>query len=1471
MAANATLSRWTSASREPWGQLEPQSCQLGHAYKTAGIPRAGFDYQDLIGIEVLVGFYRDPRRYAWVRVEASDATFKAIDDVVACRPDGRYELVQVKFTPDPDNSNTALDWAWLTARKGKGRSLLQKWADTTLRHLDAGTLARAILRTNRKPDAVFAAALSGRHVDFDKVPSEVRAHVGGEIGDEGAARRFFEVFQFQHSEVLPDDLEYRLKAQLIPSDTNEAGWLALRQAVRGWSTVKNHPAPDGRIRHADLKQAIARKPAPIPQDFLVPEGYAPPDAGFDREFLRTARCGDSVRVLWGPPGRGKSTYLSHLVEQRHPANEVWIRHHYFLSLADQSTHRFFYTDIAHSLGQQIRRRVKGIDEGADLPSSIQSAASLLGAKKGRLVIVIDGLDHVWRERRSLEQMAQVFDTLLPLPPNVTLIVGTQKVPDEHLPLKLLKHAPKTSWQELPLMSEDAVGKWLRVQKRNGRLLIRRDGQPASRSMAAIAKAFHDISSGLPLHLVYALETLVRRGGPICTDDVLAIPGCPDGDIRTYYQHLWNRVGPLSRALLHVLAGAGFALPPGGLRACFGGEAGFEVAMVEIDHLLDTRRTGVLPFHDSIFVFIREMPDHATVWTARGGEVVAWLETAAPAYWRWAWLWVTKARLGDTGPLYGGPHRDWVLDAMVEAYPLEQISLILSRAEDVAFAAFDLPRTLELRSLATRVANAIQFQLFDFSPFLETASALANEPYGRMIIEDEIKLFPPDLMIAAIRAADPGKRSDLVETVLAELQKQMRHGGHLRSYSSNQNDWRGELLRAVAWRSPPETERALRYAGRFDDGDMLLQHYANERLAAGGGPDLAHLVDASGPPSSRLARDIVAALCFEGITPEASLLGRLGPAPLAQAYGALHGQEPVVPTMIDLDGLVGSPDYDRGRPGLRSALHSLFFQCFAGVVAGLDPPAVDFGELAEDWIASAVEEVRDCAVALAGAVAVDPSALGARGLYELIELAKARDQGFATGGHVIAARLAFMDIAIDLQTLAIGLDAEQSISAEDMGSITASPWWLAEIWLDAFTQRRLRVHTREAARIVVDAINGYLAGTVTQFEQRADMAANLARFAYDNGLFDEARGALRRAANCAIGYGHRRDTFVYEILDSLEFLTPAHTEDVLPLLLDLAPIYEGIIDFTDGKDTHHAAGAYYEAVVKLAPERAPSLYSYLLGKEQWSEANTVLETVTRVLPHTSARAALLSTFIEPALRDVAREIIKSEDLDPGLEKQLDRAIGPGAPPAAPRAKTDDPTKSDRGTPPKAEAYPPEAFAAFLTAVEKARVGYEPGESLVDSWLNYWNEQGQAREVIAALRARIEEQGSGLMLGGALDTAYPFVRAVLGRSEGFAWLVMAHRQLYGWHRYMTNRARGFERLDRVARDHRARWKEFIIETSKTQSLGGSSEDSRTIGLERLVYFLMKAGQDQLALDYTRMMISLVKAEVSDQPLPRAGWAS
>ena len=91
--------------------------------------RGGLEYQDLVAVDILIRFLRNRDLYEWVQVEAEDKAYQAIDDVVACRKDGQLELTQVKFTPDPQRPDNSLSWEWLTRKKDRGTSFLQKWGE----------------------------------------------------------------------------------------------------------------------------------------------------------------------------------------------------------------------------------------------------------------------------------------------------------------------------------------------------------------------------------------------------------------------------------------------------------------------------------------------------------------------------------------------------------------------------------------------------------------------------------------------------------------------------------------------------------------------------------------------------------------------------------------------------------------------------------------------------------------------------------------------------------------------------------------------------------------------------------------------------------------------------------------------------------------------------------------------------------------------------------------------------------------------------------------------------------------------------------------------------------------------------------------------------------------------------------------------------------------------------------------------
>ena len=201
--------------------------------KPAAIPRAGYEYQDLVGIEVLIRQYRDPELYAWVLLEADDTTFRALDDVVAARKDGSFEFIQVKFTVDSDRYE--LDWDWLLAKTTNGTSMLEKWAKSLARVAAMGPIHSAGLKTNRIPSAEFAKFLKGSRVDIDLLPKDIRDSVESACGGAAEAKQFFRTFDFLGG--LPDFDRYEngLRDQIVPTDTDWLGWLVFRHNVRRWA------------------------------------------------------------------------------------------------------------------------------------------------------------------------------------------------------------------------------------------------------------------------------------------------------------------------------------------------------------------------------------------------------------------------------------------------------------------------------------------------------------------------------------------------------------------------------------------------------------------------------------------------------------------------------------------------------------------------------------------------------------------------------------------------------------------------------------------------------------------------------------------------------------------------------------------------------------------------------------------------------------------------------------------------------------------------------------------------------------------------------------------------------------------------------------------------------------------------------------------------------------------------------------
>lgn len=396
-------------------------------YTRSGTRRLGDEYQDLIALDVLVDWLEHPDRYHWVRVEADEVG--VLDDVVAVRADGALLPRQVKYATDAEAPDDPWTWEALLAvpkaRSGGPRvSLLQRWANSLARLPADYPLGDAAVVSNRRPGPDLQRALTpDGQVDFDRVDAATRAAITRQLGDEARARAVFARLRFDLNQPGLGALEEGLRRRFYRLGGSDAGWANLRDALRVWVCHHHQPPPDGAITLAELRRAaLWHQLQALPQHLDVPPDYVVPDA-FHAALVEEV-CGSRSRclVLTGSPGIGKSTYASYLYQELRAAGVPAIRHHYFLSFTDRERsfrleHQRAAESLMHDLASDYPDTIKGIDArnpvATDLGRWLEAAGAHVAGRGMALIVIVDGLDHVWRERRSIEELDRLLAFLLP--------------------------------------------------------------------------------------------------------------------------------------------------------------------------------------------------------------------------------------------------------------------------------------------------------------------------------------------------------------------------------------------------------------------------------------------------------------------------------------------------------------------------------------------------------------------------------------------------------------------------------------------------------------------------------------------------------------------------------------------------------------------------------------------------------------------------------------------------------------------------------------------------------------------------------------------------------------------------------------------------------------------------------------------------------------------------------------------------
>lgn len=1465
------------------------SAAMSEDIKNTAITAAGYIYQNRQGLKVLCDWLDAPTRFCRVRFECDNDAIAptGLDDIVVERTDGLIDLQQVKFTPDPDAH--LLSWEWMLEKTGKtarSRSMLRKWFDA-YRKLDAKRIGEISLTTNRRPDAAVEACLHAGRISFSKISEETRSKLVAELGSVADCEEFFGQLHVRHSDKGYAELEHYVAARLRMHGTPE-GIAILKNIALNWATQKNSPAPDGWITLAEVRTILrALPPAPLPEDFVVPTGYEVPDTTFHREFVRSAiEAVGKVIVLTGPPGRGKSTYLSALCDALVEQDIPVVRHHYFLSTTERGRDRVSSYVVEESIRAQVSQFHDSVPKGVrGLRTLLETCASHYKRLDKPFVLVLDGLDHVWRvNAKDKQPLDDLFSQVIPCPENMVLLVGTQPVDDAQLPADLLAVAPKAEWRTLPAMSENAVLSYLYKAVREGRLAAPGSDAQVDEQLQSAASALCARTNGHPLHVIYATAELEHAGRNVSRWDVERLKGDLSKDAKFYYASLWEGLPPSLKDTLRLVCAFPFFWPRTAFSEIAAAIKGADPEVASVEHLLHSSAAGLKVFHESLAVFVRATAGYEDRINELMPAVATWLERSAPISLRVNWLWTVQARLGDPKNLITGLTRDWIMLRLEEGYPESLFDTLLSEALVAALENTKFADAYRLEHLKARMVDGSEFQMQndDLARLISYTLMLATEE--SVVREAVASRHETDILrVAALGLALSGRGEHvLAETCGDEAIRRFRGASRFSTrYRSSAGSAEFNFLvdafaRLGAIGATPEALTRL----VADNGPAVWLPRVQMLVEEG---NLDVLMAIVAPVADGQSKNIISDACIRAAAKagvcivERDDFDVLARTPFVAAIEAAHTwtSKPLIEP-IPLDWLKG--DYYERKEDLAALAHHWFFSAVHLGVCMAVEDQTDF-EYTRAPIYKDRENISDFldALSVIGAeVARHWSRAEFVDFHELFHLLGPVEfrhfrQSYDWSSAAEDFRMALHRIACDVRVGSILLDnfGDVALTAETIEAASQCAWFDSASFRTQYAGGLLTKMADDAAANFVQSQRAELDAEVRQETSvHLQTPLQLCGIALAHGLTIHARELCKQTWELTTGYGHRKDPTLNDTVDAIGYLVDVAADDARRLLGLIAPQIHHVLDYTDGKGTRHVLAETDRLLAKLNPCALVAKYEEHTNAGDWSQAeNSLRAYVEQGVKEGWPLDALMRTGLHSEIRDTLQRLA-----DEGCTSAAERLrilqdhggwdVG--------LLHRQEPSGSGLESKPyegDIAAFEPEQLDDLLKSLSGS---YGERTTLLRAWYQHWTAKGQGKRLLDILDdLLLSEEGRVKDVLVLADLAFHTRRKLSGADAAWKYLVRAQVLSGGWIGFMESETKTRRRLDLVAENYPRRCDQFVVET--TYGMFGDPSPPRVAPKDLMVYFYVRQGRIAEAVKFAETMVNCVLDDTRTLPLVPPRWAA
>lgn len=1466
----------------------------------SGARRRGDEYQDFIGLEVLVDWLGHSDRYQWVKFEADGAGY--LDDVVALKADGTLILKQVKYSNHPDDSNDPLTWDDLLLRKSNSpTSLLEKWSTSLFDLLDTGyTVQAAVVSNRRAGDDLRANFRSGAgFVTYEDLSQDLQKRIAEQIPDTDRAKLFFANFEFQLNYPNYDELEVGIKERFTRVGGEPLGWRELQDEVRRWVAFRNEPRAGGEIYLEDIRRAaLWNILKSLPQEFEIPSDYVLPSEEFHQSIVdRVHDDQESVIVITANPGVGKSTYCSFLYQDLRENDYPVIRHHYFLSTFDTSLFRLDHQRAAESLLHDLLRDFRVAlgtlgdknPHAGELREYIEACGEFYSTKAQKMVIIIDGLDHVWRERGSIDELRRLLEDLLPAPAGVVIILATQPITEDRLPSILLREKPQNEWTELDTLDPAAVDEWLQFHSETI------FGEPADtvhhQTLRDMSDAFFQKSNGHPLYLKYALKSLIIHGRRITDMDVLALPGCPSKDITDYYRELWRSLDDDSRVVLTMLATCQFSWPESGILRCLmlqnTSSADANRAIKSVKHLMREDSLGLQAFHSSLLVFIQNLDEYKRLAPIQVETVLTWLAMPeAPEYLVWGYSWLLESQRGNYQPLMDGIRREWAVTAFAKRRSRDNLRQIFTAGLQVTLDHRMLARSFEQVLLFDRcfLYNNMDFEREAFEIVLYPQLLTSDDKYLQERLLSELRTLNNGEIATLAESLARENRIEDINRCLREIHDRLSRPLEYTSYSS----WKEivfPFLKVSALPDSANPYKTLQTAAlNRENGytyEMLSAYsqslwvYGNTeylRLVAGvtteqlEGEELLE-TEVQILQKSLVLHSVEKNLNIDDLIPKAGTV-----APHTIIYNKLQCKQGNEFLNVDLPNL---DIYARGRFEHREASEptwTLFYDSFFGFMAkhiqrkNAEIISWLHGAGTSRWHHQFLGHLNEIAREIVEQLD-NGSPFSLAWFYEQLNPIQRpnlspNDDDFY---YIQAANEAVTRIGLDLLVL-----CKQPITEKDLRTLKLSPYCYFSNWLRALSDCRRAWLTPDAVTWLFEEHVSYLNKQLEYFPERAEQYAVLASIFVTHADFDKARQLLYKTADNSVAYGEHKDLLLNEVLDSIVVYHrhAEHEPETRKWLLDIAPTIAYVGEYTDGDETRHLVGELSSALSEIAPDLLPAYYHWLTDQEDYYNAENAFQTwlkntslatpLSRKVASTGVDAASLKILQDRAATgDIhAQKILEDTFAYYGDNKESDSDEDATSPSTE--------VSGGNEEPPDPNEYEPNKLSQYLKELQNRRIYSQ--EAPLKNWINHWVSLGKGHDVYKTIEAYVKDGG---VIREVYDHVFDLALSLYGKEKAYAWLVEAQREQMGWHHYWTQKERTYRRWDIIATHYADRWENFLYDTITRDRPGSYTWYFDHFSFVRIIEYCLFMGNQELAKTLVETIVYAALEYISPIELEVPEW--